>query len=182
MEYQGHLTSPCFLKPSSSPRKSTFPPSSGASRTDLSPNSVHLGPGKAIQEHCLMRGIDDEFTESLSRETVERVLAQPMFEKFPVELEGGEDRPSEYGSGHLVIGGDLGNLYSSPADPLFFLHHANLDRLWWKWQSMDLRRRLTDISISGKTLPFATPKHKTNVALDFMLKYDRLAASIPIKD
>ncbi|KAF9558272.1 Di-copper centre-containing protein [Agrocybe pediades] len=142
--------------------------------------TVHLGPGKAIQEHCLMRGVDDEFTESLSREAVEKALAQPTFEKFRVELEGGEDRPSEHGSGHLVIGGDLGNLYSSPADPLFFLHHANLDRLWWKWQTMDLRRRLTDIS--GKTLPFATPKHKTNVALDFMLKYDRLAASIPIKE
>ena len=21
------------------------------------------------------------------------------------------------------------------ADPLFYLHHANIDRLWWKWES-----------------------------------------------
>jgi tyrosinase len=21
----------------------------------------------------------------------------------------------------------------SPADPVFWLHHANLDRLWWAW-------------------------------------------------
>lgn len=23
----------------------------------------------------------------------------------------------------------------SPADPLFFLHHANVDRLWGRWQA-----------------------------------------------
>ncbi len=22
---------------------------------------------------------------------------------------------------------------TSPADPVFWLHHANLDRLWWVW-------------------------------------------------
>lgn len=33
----------------------------------------------------------------------------------------------------------------SPADPLFFLHHANLDRLWWEWQSKNTSR-LTEIS------------------------------------
>ena len=76
---------------------------------------VHLGPGKTITEHCLMRGIDDEFTQSLSAAAVDKALNQPTFEKFRVELEGGEDRPAEHGSGHLVIGGDLGNLYSSPA-------------------------------------------------------------------
>ncbi|KAF9553245.1 hypothetical protein CPC08DRAFT_713919 [Agrocybe pediades] len=60
---------------------------------------------------------------------------------FRVEL-GEEDGLSEHASGHLVIDGDLGNLYSSPRlvcssfilllDPLFFLHDANLDRLWWR--------------------------------------------------
>jgi len=45
---------------------------------------------------------------------------------------------------------------------------------------MDLERRLTEIS--GKSLPFAPLRLKKNVALDFMLKYDTLAASIPIKD
>ncbi|KAJ0329305.1 hypothetical protein COL922a_012918 [Colletotrichum nupharicola] len=39
----------------------------------------------------------------------------------------------------------------SPGDPIFFLHHNNLDRLWWEWQSMNLTARLTDIS--GQNTP-----------------------------
>ena len=27
-------------------------------------------------------------------------------------------------------------------DPVFFLHHVNLDRLWWQWQQTSLRDRL----------------------------------------
>lgn len=33
----------------------------------------------------------------------------------------------------------------SPGDPLFFLHHTNLDRLWWIWQEANLSSRLTDM-------------------------------------
>ena len=37
------------------------------------------------------------------------------------------------------------NPISSPGDPLFYLHHAWLDQLWWFWQKDDLSRRLTDM-------------------------------------
>lgn len=40
----------------------------------------------------------------------------------------------------------MGDLFVSPADPIFHLHHANLDRLWWSWQKLNLTARLTDIS------------------------------------
>lgn len=58
----------------------------------------------------------------------------------------------------------MGDLYNSPSDPLFYrkcivlnymllarltylpVHHANLDRIWWSWQSYDLPARLKDIS------------------------------------
>ncbi|CAE6448973.1 unnamed protein product [Rhizoctonia solani] len=40
-----------------------------------------------------------------------------------------------HNAAHLMTRpGDLSNPSYSPNDPLFFLHHANLDRIWDKWQ------------------------------------------------
>lgn len=33
------------------------------------------------------------------------------------------------------------DLFSSPADPAFYFHHAQVDRVWTLWQGMDLERR-----------------------------------------
>jgi len=38
-----------------------------------------------------------------------------------------------HGSVHVWVGGTMSNAAVSPADPVFWLHHANLDRLWWVW-------------------------------------------------
>jgi tyrosinase len=35
---------------------------------------------------------------------------------------------------HVYVGGEM-NSGSSPNDPAFFLHHANIDRLWARWQA-----------------------------------------------
>lgn len=40
---------------------------------------------------------------------------------------------------------------ASAGDPIFFLHHTNLDRLWWEWQKLDLPARLTDMG--GRNTP-----------------------------
>jgi hypothetical protein len=36
-----------------------------------------------------------------------------------------------HGSVHIWVGGTMSDAAVSPADPVFWLHHANLDRLWW---------------------------------------------------
>jgi tyrosinase len=38
-----------------------------------------------------------------------------------------------HGSVHIWVGGTMSDASVSPADPVFWLHHANLDRLWWDW-------------------------------------------------
>src|SRR5437899_2739980 len=48
------------------------------------------------------------------------------------------------------------NLKLSPGDPIFYLHHAWLDRLWWLWQTQHPETRLTEVggvNIPASTLP-----------------------------
>ena len=44
---------------------------------------------------------------------------------------------------HIAIGGTM-NSSSSPADPIFFLHHANIDRIWAEWQENNPRSNPTN--------------------------------------
>lgn len=39
-----------------------------------------------------------------------------------------------HGSAHTSFGGSISSPGTAPKDPLFFLLHANVDRLWAKWQ------------------------------------------------
>lgn len=39
-------------------------------------------------------------------------------------------------AGHGVMGGVAGDIFASPVDPVFFLHHAMLDRVYWLWQAL----------------------------------------------
>jgi tyrosinase len=41
-----------------------------------------------------------------------------------------------HAAGHFIMGGDASDLYSSPNDPVFFLHHAMVDYVYWIWQAL----------------------------------------------
>jgi len=40
-----------------------------------------------------------------------------------------------HNAAHLSLGGDMANISHSPNDPIFFLLHSQLDRLWAAWQA-----------------------------------------------
>jgi tyrosinase len=62
-------------------------------------------------------------------------------------------------------------------DPIFYLHHAFLDKLWWQWEMVDPMKRLGDMS--GRST--VDPPH-VNVALDFELKMMKLAPTVTIRE
>ncbi len=43
-----------------------------------------------------------------------------------------------HGQGHEYVGGEMNGGSPSPNDPIFFLHHAQVDRLWAAWQEANL--------------------------------------------
>ncbi|VUC30006.1 unnamed protein product [Clonostachys rosea] len=55
---------------------------------------------------------------------------------------------------HSVIFGDMGPA-TSPNEPLFFLHHANVDRAWAKWQGRNATRLAdyTGFKDTARTIP-----------------------------
>nr|XP_043620775.1 polyphenol oxidase I, chloroplastic-like [Erigeron canadensis] len=42
------------------------------------------------------------------------------------------------GNSNLPNGEDMGNFYSAGYDPLFYVHHANVDRMWKLWKDLRL--------------------------------------------
>ena len=55
-------------------------------------------------------------------------------ESFRNELEGWwPDPPGMHNRVHVWVGGDMGPA-TSPNDPVFFLNHCNVDRIWQDWQ------------------------------------------------
>jgi tyrosinase len=56
---------------------------------------------------------------------------------FRCRLEGwGPNPPHLHNQVHVWVGGSM-LLMSSPNDPVFFLHHCNVDRIWAMWQDAD---------------------------------------------
>jgi tyrosinase len=45
---------------------------------------------------------------------------------------------------HNFIGGDMPKAERAPLDPIFWLHHANVDRLWTEWERLNPGRTIND--------------------------------------
>lgn len=58
---------------------------------------------------------------------VPSAMGQTSYDNFTAPING------IHGSVHIWMGGTMSDASVSPADPVFWLHHANLDRLWWTW-------------------------------------------------
>ncbi|KAK8055279.1 hypothetical protein PG993_000506 [Apiospora rasikravindrae] len=71
--------------------------------------------------------------------------AASTIETFQDELQGrfADEFLGMHAAGHYTLGGDAGDLYASPVDPAFWLHHAMLDRVWWMWQALHFPQAFT---------------------------------------
>lgn len=70
-----------------------------------------------------------------------------------------------HAAGHFAIGGDAGDFYSSPNDPVFFMHHAMLDRVWWLWQALHLEQAK---SVAGTITLFNRPPSRNATLEDII--------------
>ncbi|OMH80296.1 Tyrosinase [Zancudomyces culisetae] len=75
-----------------------------------------------------------------------------------------------HGAVHLGLGGEMISK-ESPNDFAFYLHHSNMDRIWWKWQNMD-PKNLMDY---GGSNPAGQPNGSLN---DMMRGFDRRVGDV----
>lgn len=87
-----------------------------------------LNKPEELRRWRLIRQFEPEFLPT--RGEVTAVMRRKKFGPFQTRLE------YLHGPVHIAVGGEAGQMSTvrSPADPLFWLHHANIDRLWAQWQ------------------------------------------------
>lgn len=62
-------------------------------------------------------------------------------------------------------------------DPIFYVHHAQLDHLWWQWQQEDIDRRL--VEYSGKHMHNSTAH---DASIQSLLVYGGFTDDIPVSE
>lgn len=80
--------------------------------------------------------------DQLERLVISQPGVHPLW-YFWLVLESGHPQVTDrtHNRGHNYVGGHMSGAFS-PNDPVFWLHHANVDRLWANWQA----RRLADVA------------------------------------
>lgn len=125
----------------------SYPPGTGGGCVTEGPFSnytVNLGPldlpnaenVKSSYQHnprCLQRDINPWFSNNYNTYTnlTTLVLEQIYIEDFQSLAQGFDSDTNKFGvhgGGHWQIGGPMSDFHSSPSDPLFFLHHAMVDK------------------------------------------------------
>ncbi|KAK4099174.1 tyrosinase-like protein [Parathielavia hyrcaniae] len=115
--------------------------------------TVHLGPitqPDPTQDNarCLKRDLNADAARRFAsfRNTTDLIVNSPTIEIFRTTMEADPgyvpNSIGVHGGGHFTISGDPGSdAFISPGDPVFYLHHAQIDRIYWIWQMLDFDNR-----------------------------------------
>ncbi|KAF2748439.1 Di-copper centre-containing protein [Sporormia fimetaria CBS 119925] len=121
---------------------------------------VNLGPvispgnpgpfGLGYNPRCIKRDISQFAANGWSKDedVADLIKTHKNFYWFSTLMQGDfmKGYLGVHTAGHFTVGGDPGgDLFASPGDPFFFLHHAMIDRVWWIWQNQDIKNRVYQV-------------------------------------
>ncbi|KAK3684111.1 hypothetical protein B0T22DRAFT_469620 [Podospora appendiculata] len=154
---------------------------------------IPMGPANHTDytPHCLRRDISPWLiTQTGNASMLQFVMNATNFWDLDHRSEGlalNVKGMTIHAAGHIGVGGEIGemaNTYSSPGDPLFWVHHSQIDRVWDSWQRKDWANRKTDIG--GPDTMWAYPYNYfgdipyQNITLNSDLVYPQMANSIKV--
>lgn len=148
-------------------------------------NVTALADPLTYNPRCLKRDLTSEILQMFNTYPliVGTILNHSTIWDFQMGVQGvpGTGSIGVHGGGHYSMGGDPGrDVYVSPAEPAFWLHHGMIDRIYWIWQNLDLEKRRTAISGTGT---FLNHPESANITLDTVLNLGYAARrTYPVKD
>ena len=109
------------------------------------------GNGLGYNPRCLKRDISGWVSSRFNNDSDSANLINRSHDiaTFQTTMQGLFDQGlyGVHSGGHFTYQGDpAGDLFTSPGDPMFFLHHAQIDRTWWIWQMQDPDNRVNAIA------------------------------------
>ncbi|KAH6625208.1 hypothetical protein C7974DRAFT_376759 [Boeremia exigua] len=149
---------------------------------DLRPEYLANSPTEITEGgHCFFRSVveanEPEAWETMKGFLTPEYVAEQQklknYAEFAPNLEG-----SPHGTIHASLGGEM-NPTTSPNEPLFFLHHPQIDHLYWTWQQQNPAKRETEYE--GQHLPWGG-KDFIPVSLNDTLNMLGLAPDVQVKD
>jgi tyrosinase len=134
----------------------------------LNNGTVLVGSGLEYNPRCLKRDISAAVNSAYANATsiVDLIRGSSDIGTFQMIMQGvpGSGSIGVHGGGHYTIGGDpAGDVFVSPGDPVFYLHHGMIDLVWWIWQNLDVENRR--YALSG-TNTFLDQPPSANTTLD----------------
>ncbi|KAJ5542202.1 Tyrosinase [Penicillium sp. DV-2018c] len=129
----------------------------------------------AYNPRCLKRDLSTQIIKDYANYTaiVDLILRHDNIEDFQMNMQGipGSGNIGVHGGGHYSMGGDPSrDVFVSPGDPAFWLHHGMIDRTWWIWQNLNPRKRTNAISGTGTFLN-GPPSPNTTLDTPIDLEY-----------
>jgi tyrosinase len=115
--------------------------------------TLNVGPGSGNTRHCLSRNGDGSKTANCNSAAVNGCNARSDYADMAACAEG-----AAHAWGHNGIGAVMSDVFASPGDPVFWLHHSFIDRNYRIWQNADPSRinYIDGTDASGTPLSLST--------------------------
>lgn len=135
--------------------------------TDLNLPAQYWGQGNPLFDPTRQVGPGDQVDPSNTEITT--LLQIGTFPRFGGEEQEGNAGSLEVGPHNYVhgwVGGDMGQFATAALDPIFWAHHANVDRVWYLW-NQEGNANPTDNAWLNTSYPFYDIDQRATVNVPF---------------
>ncbi|KAF5121969.1 Tyrosinase ustQ [Metarhizium anisopliae] len=131
--------------------------------------------------HCLSRGFQTgdakkKLQARVTPESIKSILEQDSYAEFFKELED-----HAHNAIPQFIRGDF-LLQTAPNDPVFYLHHAQVDRLWWLWQRRNNGSRMWQYHGPNSNVRLDETNQNNSASLEDVISLGEFGKTVAVRD